>query len=98
MAILALLEQKFALRGKPLSQISAGIHRYVQTPRPNKQEEWVFICLDSGETQPLHAESIAGAGWVVDIAAARDRIDVYLGVVPVQQELPLVADVNRGAR
>lgn len=98
MSVLAQFEEQFGVKGERFARISAGIHQYLQTPRTGASEEWVFIRLEDGDTRPLHAESIDGAGWVLDLAPARERIDVYLGVAPEQRELTLVADVKRSAR
>lgn len=98
MSVLAQLDEQFGVKGDRLAWISAGIHRYLQAPRAGVGEELVFIRLEDGGTRPLHADPLDGAGWVVDLAPARERIDVYLGVAPEQRELALVADAKRSAR
>ncbi|TDX24807.1 hypothetical protein DFO67_12053 [Modicisalibacter xianhensis] len=44
----------------------------------------------------MQAQAIASPGWVVDMARERERIDLYLGISPPQQELPLITDVKSG--
>lgn len=94
-AILRTLEDRFGARSVQLAKISAGIHQYLSAPRQTNIEEWVLIPLDGGPVRSILSQSVFDAGWVVDIARERERIDIYLGIVPPQRELPLMAGVGQ---
>jgi hypothetical protein len=94
MAVLQTLEDKFLTRNRLLDRISAGIHQYLQTPKSTSAEEWVFIRLADGSTTHVGPMLVAGTlGWVLDMAEERERIDLYLGIAPLQRELALPADM-----
>ena len=59
-------------------------------------EEWIFIPREEGEVRLVQEQIIATPGWVVDLAKERERIDLYLGFTPPQQELSLITDVKSG--
>ncbi|MBI1905738.1 MAG: DNA-binding protein [Rhodocyclales bacterium] len=98
MTVLQMLEDKFLIKSRLLGQLSAGIHRYLQEPNPVSAEEWVFIRLADGNTSRVEAMLFGESGWVFDMAEERKRINVYLGVAPLQRELVLVADMHTRAR
>ena len=50
----------------------------------------------TGEAHMVQVCPIESAGWVVDVTKERERIDVYLGVRPPQQEFPLMTGVKSG--
>lgn len=93
MAVLQMLEDKFLIKSRLLGQLSAGVHRYLQEPKPASAEEWVFIRLADGDTTRVGSMLVGELGWVLDMAEERKRINVYLGIAPPQRELALVADV-----
>lgn len=95
-AVLQTLEDAFGAKSRDLTSVSATIHYYLNAPHPIPFDEWVFIPKDEGEAHMVQAKAIAGAGWVVDVAKERERIDVYLGVRPPQQEFPLMTDIKSG--
>ncbi|EIC22968.1 DNA-binding protein [Thiorhodovibrio frisius] len=94
-AALRALEDCFGARSAQLAQVSAGIHQYLSTPRQTSIEEWIFIPLDGGTARPSQPELVSGAGWVIDMARERERVDRYLGFAPPQRELPLMAGVGQ---
>ncbi|MDR5885881.1 hypothetical protein [Vreelandella janggokensis] len=95
-AILQTLEDDFGMRRGNIGRISAAIHHYVSTPRQVPMEEWVFIPRYEGAVRSVQGQRIATSGWVIDMAKERERIDLYLGVTPPQQELSLISDVKSG--
>ena len=95
-AVLQTLEDAFGMKSRDLAEAPARIYQYLNTPRQIPHEEWVFIPLESGEAYAVQEQAIASAGWIIDMTKERDRIDVYLGVRPPQQELPLMTDVKSG--
>ena len=98
LAVLQTLEEQFAVKGRQLGQLSAGIHQYLLTPRKTRVEEWVFIRLYDGEARAALIQPISEPGWVIDMARERERIDIYLGIAPPQRELPLIANMRLGNR
>ncbi len=94
-AVLRTLEDQFGARGAPLARASAAIHAYLSTPQPAGSDDWLFVPLTDGPARPLTGRAIVEAGWVVDLARERERIDRYLGVVPPQRELPLMGGMGR---
>ncbi|MGP9765384.1 hypothetical protein ACT3UM_06605 [Halomonas sp. AOP13-D3-9] len=95
-AILQTLEDDFGMRRGNIGRISAAIHHYVSTPRQVPMEEWVFLPRDEGAVRSVQGQRIATSGWVIDMAKERERIDLYLGFTPPQQELSLISDVKSG--
>lgn len=95
-AVLHTLEDVLGAKEKQLSRASSSIHNYLLTPRHAATEEWVFIPSDAGKVQLAQINSLSSAGWVIDVAKERQRIDIYLGVIPPQQELLLIADAKSG--
>jgi len=93
MAVLQILEDKFLIKSRLLGQLSAGIHRYLQEPKPASTEEWVFVRLADGDTTRVESVIIEDLGLVLDVAEERRRINVYLGIASPQRELALVADM-----
>ncbi|QQD18672.1 hypothetical protein I6N98_02010 [Spongiibacter nanhainus] len=95
-AVLQTLENDFGAKGGQLMAASAAINQYLLTPRQASVEEWVFVPLAKGGAQAAELQCIPvlGAGWIIDVAKERQRIDVYLGVIPPQQELPLISDAK----
>jgi hypothetical protein len=93
-AILMVLEDDFGVGSRGLADASAAIYRYLSSPRQTPPEEWVFVPLRGVEAHRVQEQTIAAAGWIVDVAKARERIDIYLGVRPTQQEFPLMTDVK----
>jgi hypothetical protein len=87
LAALQTLEERFGARAVQLEPVSAGIHQYLLTPRHTLAEEWVFIPLRGDGVRAIQTLPIAEAGWVIDMARERERIDLYLGVAPPQREL-----------
>lgn len=94
-AALRTLEDRFGARSTQLAQVSAGIHQYLSTPRQTSIEEWTFIPLEGGPARPAQPQPVSGAGWVIDMARERERIDLYLDIAPPQRELPLMAGVGQ---
>lgn len=92
-AVLRTLEDQFGARGAQLARVSAGIHAYLSTPQPAGMDECLFVPLAEGLARSIPGQVIAEAGWVINLA--RERIDRYLGVLPPQQELPLMGDLGR---
>lgn len=95
-AVLQTLEDAFGAKCRDLTSVSAAAYQYFNTPRQTPVEEWVFIPLVSGEAHLVQVCPIESAGWVVDVTRERERIDVYLGVRPPQQEFPLMTGVKSG--
>ncbi|APC19537.1 hypothetical protein BLL42_27845 (plasmid) [Pseudomonas frederiksbergensis] len=93
MAVLQTLEDQFGVKSRLLGQLSGGIHKYLAELKSVTAEEWIFIRRSDGATRLVHAHPISESGWVLDLAEERNRIDVYLGIVPPQRELPLIADM-----
>lgn len=93
-AVFRTLEDHFGARSSQLAQVSAGIHQYLSAPRQTSLEEWMFIPLGGGPARTAQPQPISGAGWVIDMARERERIDIYLGVTPPQRELPLMAGIG----
>lgn len=96
-AVLRTLEDQFGARGVQLARVSAGIHEYLAKPQPAGMDEWLFVPLAEGPARPVPGRVIAEAGWVIDLARERERIDRYLGVLPPQRELPLMGGLGRAA-
>lgn len=93
MAVLQILEDKFLIKSRLLGQLSAGIHQYLQEPKPVNVEEWVFVRLADGDTIRVESVLAGDLGLMLDVAEERKRINVYLGIAPQQRELALVADM-----
>jgi hypothetical protein len=96
-AVLRTLEDQFGARGTQLARASAGIHEYLSAPQPAGIDQWLFVPLADGPARPIPGREIAEAGWVIDLARERDRIDLYLGVLPPQRELPLIGGLGRAS-
>lgn len=94
-AVLQTLEEAFGMKRGNMGSISAAVHHYVSAPRQAPLEEWVFIPWGEGPVRSVQ-ENIASPGWVIDMARERERIDLYLGLTPPQQELPLITNVKSG--
>lgn len=95
-AVLHTLDDAFGVKSRDLAGVSARIHEYLNAPRHIPYEELVFIPVANGEVHAVEEQTIAGAGWVIDMTKERERIDVYLGVRPPQQEFPLMTDIKSG--
>lgn len=95
-AVLQTFEDAFGAKCRDLTSVSAAAYQYFNTPRQIPLEEWVFIPFASGEAHLVQACTIKSAGWVVDVTKERERIDVYLGVRPPQQEFALMSSVKPG--
>lgn len=96
-AVLRTLEDGFGARTAHLAQVSAGIRQYLSAPHQAGIDDWLFVSLGDGSARPVKEQSIAEPGWIIDLGRERERIDRYLGVLPSQRELPLVAGVGNGA-
>jgi len=94
-SVLCTLEDRFGARSTQLAQVSAGIHAYLSTPQPTGTDDWLFVPLTNGPARPVRGRAITEAGWVIDLAPERERIDGYLGILPPQRELPLMGSVGR---
>lgn len=97
-AVLQTLENAFGIKSRDLAEVPARIYKYLTAPRQIPHEEWIFIPLKSGEARTTQEQAIASAGWIIDMTKERERIDVYLGVRPPQQELPLMTDVKSSSQ
>lgn len=97
-AVLQTLEDVLGVKRGDMGSVSTAIHQYVRAPRRAPVEEWVFIPQDKGAVRSVQEQSIASPGWVVDMARERERIDLYLGLTPPQQELPLITDLKSRRR
>lgn len=97
-AVLQTLEDVLGIKRADMGSVSATINNYVRAPRRAPLEEWIFIPQSEGFVHQTCESSIASAGWVVDMAKERERIDLYLGIIPPQQELPLITDVKSGGQ
>lgn len=95
-AVLQTLEEVFGMKRGGMGSVSEAIYHYVSAPRQAPVEEWVIIPVDEGAVRMVQEQSIATPGWVVDMARERERIDLYLGLTPPQQELPLITDIKSG--
>lgn len=96
LAVLHALEEFFDVKLSGRDCVSAAIHQYVRSPRYALEEEWIFIPLDGGAAYSVQDQKITAPGWVVDVARERERIDIYLGLTPPQQELPLISNIKSG--
>lgn len=96
LAVLHTLEESFDVKLSGRDCVSAAIHQYVRSPRYALAEEWIFIPLDGGAAYSVQDQKIIALGWVVDVARERERIDIYLGLTPPQQELPLISNIKSG--
>lgn len=79
-----------------MGSVSEAIYHYVRAPRQAPLEEWVIIPVDEGAVHLVQEQHIDTPGWVVDMARERERIDLYLGLTPPQQELPLITGIMSG--
>lgn len=93
-AVLHTLEDVFGVKSRDLAGASAKIFEYLSGPRRIPYEELVFIPVERGDAHAVEEKAIAGVGWVIDMTKERERIDVYLGVRPPQQEFPLMTDIK----
>nr|WP_093190160.1 hypothetical protein [Thiocapsa sp. KS1] len=94
-AVLRTLEDRFGARGTQLARVSAGIHEYLSAPQSAGTDDWLFVPLADGPARAVLGRAIAEAGWVIDLARERERIDLYLGILPPQWELPLMSGVGQ---
>jgi len=97
-AVLQTLEDAFGMKSRDMVDVPAKIYQYLNAPRQSPYEEWVFIPLNSGEARTVQEQAITSAGWIIDMTKERERIDIYLGVRPPQQELPLMTDVKSSSQ
>lgn len=95
-AVLQTLEDVFGMKRGGMGSVSEAIYHYVSAPRQAPIEEWVIIPVDEGAVRVVQERRIATPGWVVDMARERERIDLYLGFTPPQQELPLITGIMSG--
>lgn len=92
LAVIQSLEDTFGLRSRQLSMFSQGIHQYLSEPRAIKPVEMVFIRLCDGQVLPLNMAD--EAGYILDMAWERDRINIFLGVLSPQGQLPLMSSIG----
>ena len=93
-AVMHTMEDAFGVKSKDLGGVSAKIHEYLNAPQVITFEELVFIPLETGDAQVVEGQAVKGAGWVIDMAKERERVDVYLGVRPPQREFPLMTELK----
>lgn len=92
LAALQTLEKQFGLRYRQLSFFSQGIHQYFIEPRTITPVEMVFIRLRDGRVLPLSRAN--EAGYLLDMAWERERINTFLGISSPQGELPLMSSIG----
>lgn len=92
LAVIQSLEETFGLRSRQLSMFSQGIHQYLSEPRAIKPVEMVFIRLCDGQVLPLNMAD--EAGYILDMAWERDRINIFLGILSPQGQLPLMSSIG----
>jgi hypothetical protein len=96
-ALLHTMEEQFGARRVQLAGVATGIRDYLSAPHPMGKDDWLFIPLADASARPVHEKPITEAGWVMHLARERERVDRYLGVLPPQRELPLMADVGQAS-
>ena len=94
LAALQKLEDVYGIKSRHLGHFSEGIHRYLAQPRAISTGELIFVSLNDGTVRNLDAASVSEPGWILDIAEERERINVFLGIVPPQRQLAFVASVQ----
>lgn len=96
-AVFQLLEDEYFVKGKSLVHVSLGIHDYLSRPHPVLAEERVVVSLrQEGRVQVLETVTDVPTGFVLELSRIRDHIDMYLGVAPLQHEMPLINDTSAG--
>jgi hypothetical protein len=94
--VLQTLEDTFGLRNRQLGLFSQGIHQYFVEPRTIAPVELVFIRLRDG--QVLSSDLTDEAGYLLDIAPERERINIFLGVSSPQRQLPLMSSIGASGK
>lgn len=94
LATLQKLEDVYGIKSRHLGHFSEGIHRYLAQPRAINTDELIFVSLNDGTVRNLDAALISEPGWILDIAEERERINVFLGIAPLQRQLALVASMQ----
>ena len=98
MAVLKSLEDRFGLKNRLLGNLSSGIHQYLSEPRAVSIDEWIFINQADGVTRNIKTIPTNQPGWVMNMAEERNRINIFLGIVPPQRELALISSMLTHAR
>lgn len=98
LAALQKLEDVYGIKSRHLGHLSAGIHRYLAEPKTVGSDELIFIRLEDGVARSLDTDAVTEPGWVLDITEERERMNVFLGIVPRQRELVLMVGMPRRAR
>ena len=94
LAVLQKLEDIYGIKSRHLGCFSENIYGYFAQPRPITGSEFVFVGLAGGVVRRLDTTPISEPGWIVDVAEERERINVFLGIVPPQRQLALVVSVQ----
>lgn len=92
LAALQTLEDTFGLRSRQLNLFSQGLHQYFIEPHTIVPVELVFVRLRDGQVLPLDLAD--EAGYLLDMAQERERINIFLGVSSPQGQLPLMSRVG----
>jgi hypothetical protein len=87
------LEDTFGLRSRQLIKFSKTIHQYFLEPRSLAPVELVLIRLRDGKI--IRNNITVEAGYIVDIAKERERINIFLGISSPQGQLPLMSSFGR---
>lgn len=98
LAVLQKLEDAYGIKNRQLGHLSGGIHQYLAEPKAVGTDELLFIPLKDGAVRSLSSIPISEPGWILDMAEERERISVFLGIVPPQRQLALVADMSARIR
>lgn len=89
------LEERFFVKVHSLGRISRGVHEFLQQPWSAHADGRVLLDLENGQVAPF-SESDARQGFLVDLTPIRERVDVFLGLVPEQREIPLSVGASGG--
>ncbi len=83
------LEERYGLKGRVFGRVLPALDAYLRRPRSPKPDERIVLSVESWQVEDILPSSPLVAGFIIDVAKARERIGLFLGVVPIQRELAL---------
>jgi len=94
MAVIKFMEDNMGVDHKSLVDVSGRVHDYLNKPMSTEFQEWLFIPLSGEVSVSIDRNFEPAAGWIIDLTAIRNEMDIYFGVSQPQQELALLASIG----
>jgi len=83
------MEERYGLKGRIFGRVLPALDAYLRRPRSTQSDECVVLEVETWRIAELQPGASLPAGFIIDVARARERIGLFLGLVPMQRELPI---------